>query len=174
MVFGVNRVLVGIAIVCMVIALVPSIAVYSYFNHVVEAYKVEIESYKVQLANWTQESEAHKERIREHMKPYDPYLMEPYLTTSLGWYLHNNSDPFPESRNKLTIYGQVLNIGAKTAYNCKLKVIFYRGSTVVQTSEINFGTIGYWGFDYTRENIDCKLADSVTRIEVERTWTNTP
>jgi ABC-type phosphate transport system substrate-binding protein len=68
----------------------------------------------------------------------------------------------------------VLNIGAEKAFNCKLKVKFYEGSMVVQTSEISLGTIGYWGYDYVRKDIDCKLADSVTRIEVERFWLKTP
>jgi len=164
----------AITIVSLAIAILSPIVVYAYFNNVIESYKGQIESYKVQLSNWPRENEELKERIREHMKPYDPYLMEPYLTTTLGWCLHNSSDPVPESKNKLTIYGQVLNIGAKTAYNCKLTVNFYKGNTVVQKSEISLGTIGYWGYHYTKENINCNSADSATRIEVERSWSESP
>jgi hypothetical protein len=170
-----NKTLLAIASVCIVIAILSPIAVYGYFNDVIESYKGQIESYKVQLSSWPRKNEELKERIREYMKPCDPYLMEPYLTTTLGWYLHNSSDPFPESKNKLTVYGGVQNIGAETAYNCKLIVKFYKGNTSVQTSEINIGTIRYWRSHYiNKDNINCNLADSVTRVEVERFWSNLP
>jgi hypothetical protein len=167
-----NKTLLALASVCIVIAILSPIVAYTYFTNAVELYKLQISKLQISI----QEDEEFKEKIKEYMKPllYDPYLMEPYLVTDLGWYLHDSSDPINESRGKLTIYGQVLNIGAETAYNCKLVVKFYRGSMVVQTSEINIGTIRYWDFYYTRENIDCDLADSVTRIEVERFWSELP
>jgi hypothetical protein len=92
----------------------------------------------------------------------------------IQWYLHNSSDPIEESRNEFTIYGEITNIGAKTAYHCKLIVKFYSNNAVIQTSEIYIGTIDYWSHSSFREVTDCQLADSVTRIEVERTWTDAP
>jgi hypothetical protein len=174
-----NKTLIAIASVCIVIAMLSPIAAYTYISNTVEPYTSQIESYELQISELQislQEAEEFKEKIKEFMKPlpYDPYLMEPYLVTELGWYLHDSSDPINESRNKLTIYGQVLNIGAEKAYNCKLVVKFYKSNTVVQTSEINIGTIRYWDFYYTKKDIDCELADSVTRIKVERFWSNTP
>jgi len=177
-----NKTFLAIAGACMLIAILSPIVVYVYFNNIVDSYKVqiegyksEIESYKLQILNSMQENEVLRERTIEYMKPYDPYLKEPYLVTELGWYLHDSLDLFPESRNKLTIYGKVTNIGAKTANNCTLIVNFYINSTVIQTSEIKIGAIRYWSFSNINKNIiDCPLADSVTKIEVERTWANQP
>ena len=158
-----NKTCLAIASGCAIIAVLSPIAVYAYFNIV-------IESYKVQISRSMKENQELEEKIKEFMKPYDPYLMEPYLVTTLGWYLHDSSDIFPESRNSLTIYGQVLNVGALNATNCKLVVNFYSNNTVVQESEIDLGTIRYWGYKYIREEIDCRLANSVTGIEVTRKW----
>ena len=170
-----NKTLLAIASVCVVIALLSPIAVYVYFNNIVEGYKSEVEFYKLQSSNPVQEYEELKEKTREFMKPYDPYLNEPYLATEIGWYLHNSSDPVEESRNEFTIYGRITNIGAKTAYHCTLTVKFYSNNAVIQTSEVYMGIIDYWSqrsiYD---EVIGCQHADSVTKIGVERTWTNTP
>ena len=161
----------AIAIVCIVIAILSPIAVYTYFSNVVESFKAQIESYSIQ----PQENEELAGKIREYMKPYDPYLNEPYLITRLGWYLHNSSDPVEESINEFTIYGEITNIGAKTAYHCKLIVKFYSNNAVIQTSEVYIGLISYWSErNFYDEVVGCQYADSVTRIEVERTWANMP
>ena len=166
-----NKTLLAIASVCVVIAILSPIAVYAYFSNVVESYKAQIEAGRIQ----PQENEELREKIREYMKPYDPYLNEPYLITKLGWYLHNSSDPVEESKNEFNIYGQITNIGAKTAYHCTLIVKFYSNNAVIQTSEIYIGIINYWSQrNIYDEVVGCQYADSVTRIEVERTWTNTP
>jgi hypothetical protein len=154
-----NKKLAATAGLCILIAVLSQVASYLYFNSVIEYYKDSL-----------RENEKLKEKIREYMEPNEPYMMEPYLVTRLGWYLHDSSDPVPESRGKLTIYGQVRNIGAVNASNCMLIVSFYSGNRVVQTSEIDLGTVRYWGGEYLRRNINCELADSVTRIEVSRTW----
>jgi hypothetical protein len=143
------------------IAVLSPVASCLHFNSVIEYYKDSL-----------RENEELKEKIMEYMEPNEPYLMEPYLVTRLGWYLHNSSDPVPVSRNKLTIYGQVRNIGAENASNCRLIVTFYSTNNVVQTSEIDLGTIRYWDSRYLRRNINCEMADSVTRIEVTRTWSD--
>lgn len=151
-----NRRIVAVASLCIAVALLSPVISHNYFCNI--------------LSDSLQENEDLKERIRQYMKPYDPYLMEPYLAAELGWYLHNSSDPVPESRNKLTLYGQVLNIGAVNATKCRLTVSFYVGGDVAQTSEVHLGEIRYWGYRYLREVIGCELADRVTRIEVSRDW----
>ena len=114
------------ASLCIAVALLSPVISHNYFCNI--------------LSDSLQENEDLKERIRQYMKPYDPYLMEPYLTAELGWYLHNSSDPVPESRNKLTLYGQMLNIGAVNATKCRLTVSFYVGGNVAQTSEVTLET----------------------------------
>jgi len=140
-----NKTLLAIAGVCIVIAVLSPIAVYTHFNSIVESYQLQIESYQLQL----KANEDFTEKIRDQIqKPYDPSLMEPYLVTKLGWYLHDSLDPVPASRNELTIYGAVTNTGSETAFHCKLIVYFYVNNTVVQTSEISIGTIYYWSSSY--------------------------
>jgi len=156
-----NKKLAATAGLCIMIAVLSPVASCLHFNSVIEYYKDSL-----------RENEELKEKIMEYMEPNEPYLMEPYLVTRLGWYLHNSSDPVPVSRNKLTIYGQVRNIGAENASNCRLIVTFYSTNNVVQTSEIDLGTIRYWDSRYLRRNINCEMADSVTRIEVTRTWSD--
>ena len=148
-----NKTCLAIASGCAIIAVLSPISVYAYFNSV-------IESYKLQISRSMKENQELEEKIKEFMKPYDPYLMEPYLATNLGCNLHDSMDIFPESRNSLTIYGQVLNLGAVNAANCKLIVNFCRNNTIIQESEIDLGTIRYWGYKYIREEIACHLAYS--------------
>jgi hypothetical protein len=84
--------------------------------------------------------------------------------------LHDSSDPVNASRNKFTIYGSILNVGATTATNCKLKVNFYDNMSLLQSSEISILNIGPWSDRDVNTVIDCDCANSVTRIEVERFW----
>jgi hypothetical protein len=150
----------AIASICIIIALLSSIL---YFINAIESYKLQILELQQEIAE-----------LKEDMR----FSERPYLTTSLGWYLHDSRDIVPESRNKLAIYGEVENAGNTKAYNCKLIVTFYDKTTLLQTSEINLGDIASWSQIYINPakplKIDCGCADSVTRIEVERTWTNTP
>jgi hypothetical protein len=166
-----NKTIIAIASVCIVIAILSPIAVYAYFNNIVESYKLQIESYELQISDLKQENEKLKqenENLTELVEK--PYLKEPYLITTLGWYLHHSSDPIPSSRSKFTIYGTIYNVGATIAYNCTLIVNFYNSSTVVQTSEISIGSIWPWSDRDVNTVIDCGCANSVTRIEVERFW----
>ena len=151
------KALVVLAVVCLVIATLPPIAVYLHFNNV-------FESYQLQISDLQQENE----KLRK------PYLTEAYLVTVLGWKLHNSSDPVPKSRYRLTIYGTVFNVGAKNASNCMLIIDFYNNTHLLQSSEIAIGEISCWSDVRIRRDVLCWYADSVTRIEVERTWTNTP
>ena len=180
------KALVAIGVVGLVIATLAPIAVYFHFSNVVESYREQIYSYEFQISELQKSTsllahEEYKAKVKEFMKgsPYDPYLMEPYLMTRLGWYLHDGADPIPESRYKLTIYGEVLNIGSETAYNCKLTIYIYGKNSFMQASEVNIGTISHWAYKSIRENIYCNFLryveiTQVERIEVERTWTNTP
>ena len=174
------KALVAIAVVCLVIATLPPIAFYLHFKDTLEQYQSKIESYELQISELQTSSkidEEFKAKVGEFMwpYPYDPYLEEPFLVTQLGWDLHDSRDIVPKSRNKFTIYGVVWNIGAETAYNCRLIIKFYIGPSVMQTSELNMRTIRYWGeYRINKSNIDCDITDAVTKIEVKRTWTSTP
>ena len=171
-----NKALLAIAVVCIVAAILSPIISYFYFS---ERLNATSESYELQILSVQQESEKlrqENEQLKEeNEKLKDPYFKEAYLVTELGWYLHGSTDPVPHVRNKLVIYGTVYNVGATNAANCKLIVNFYDNMTLLQSSEIDiWSPINYWSSRYIYEVIDCKLADSVTRIEVERTWTNMP
>ena len=103
-----------------------------HFNSIVESYESQIESYQLQISELQNSTLLQIDKDFQwkignyvRMKPFDPYLEEPYLVTDLGWYLHKSSDPAPASRNKLTIYGTICNVGVETAYNCNLIVYFY-------------------------------------------------
>jgi hypothetical protein len=64
--------------------------------------------------------------------------------TRLGWYLHPD---------RLFISGEVTNVGAKTAVNCRLHVTLYRNETIVKDAYIQLGTIEYWSRTVVWENI---------------------
>ena len=134
------------------------------------------ESFEVQISDLQQENEVLRQEIEQLEKKnedlFSPYLMESFLVTELGWYLHDSRDPVNYSRNKFTIYGHVYNVGARNAMDCKLIVTLYDNKTLLQQSEFDLGLISYWSRTWVRRDIDCELADFVTKIEVERTWTN--
>ena len=108
-----NNGLLAMAVVCLVIATLPPIAVYLHFKDTLDLYQEQIESYQKQL----EKNEVYMDKFRDFFSysSFDPYLMEPYIETKLGWYLHGSSDLVASSRNKLTLYGLVLNIGAEPA-----------------------------------------------------------
>lgn len=163
-----NKKFLAIASACIVIAILSPLASYVYFYN---RFNATFESFKLQIWNIWQEN-----KKLEELKKIDqnPWLIKPYLVTTLGWYLHDSSDPVPSSRNTFTIYGTVLNVGATTAVNCRLTVKFYDNMTLLQTSEIamGMGKVGYWSDIYIRHVIRCDSADSVTRIEVTPKWSD--
>jgi hypothetical protein len=163
-----NKKFTVIVCVCIVIATLSPLSSYLYLC---SRFNATFESYKLQIWEVSQENEK-LEEIKRFMDTYEksPYLMKPYLVTNLGWYVHDSSDPVPSSRNTFTIYGEILNVGATTAVNCKLIVDFYHNVTLLQSSEVYVGDIGYWTSSYVRRVIDCDCADSVTRVEVTPKW----
>ena len=168
-----NKTLLEITCVCIVVAILSPIASRIYFSgalyDVSESYELQISDLQQENARLWQEIDQLKEG-NEGIK--DPYFKESFLVTELGWYLHGSTDPREYSRNKFTIYGKVYNVGATNATNCKLIVNLSDNLTLLQQSEIDLGRINYWSYEYVRKDIDCEIADFVTRIEVERTWTN--
>ena len=168
-----KRTLLAIICICIVVAILSPIASRIYFssalNDASESYELQISDLQQENTRLWQEIEQLNER-NEGLK--DPYFKESFLVTELGWYLHGSTDLKEYSRNKFTIYGKVYNVGATNATNCKLIVNLYDNLTLLQQSEIDLGTINYWSHEYVRKDIDCEIADSVTRIEVERTWRN--
>ena len=171
-----NKALVAIASAGIVVAILSPVVSCVYFS---ERLNATSESYEVQISDLQQENEElwkETEQLKqENEKLKDPYFKEAYLVTELGWYLHGSTDPVTHTRNKFIIYGNIYNVGATNAADCKLIVNFYDNMTLLLSSEIDvWSPINYWSSRYIYEVIDCKLADSVTRIEVERTWTNMP
>ena len=157
----------------MVATLSPITSCILFSDRLIEASK----SFTIQISDLQHENEGLRQEIeqlrKENEEPINPYLMESFLVTELGWYLHDSQDPVNYSRNKLTVYGQVYNVGATNAIDCKLIVSLYDSKALLQRSEIDLGLISYWSRTWVRRDIDCELADSVTKIEVERTWRNT-
>ena len=161
----------GIAVVCLVVATLPPIAVYLHFKDALELLQEQIELYPLQVSDLLEENEilrAENEKLR------NPILGEAYLVTELGWYLHNSSDPVKGYRNKLTVYGIIRNVGDKPATNVKLIINFYSHQQLLPQAEILIGAIRNASHAYVRRNVECKYADSVTKVEVERTWENMP
>ena len=97
-----------------------------------------------------------------------PSSFQPHLITSLGWYLHNSSDPVSGMANKFTIYGYIENTGATDAYNCSLVLEFYKDAELLQTTIVPVGEIrGFFNCTYLKSiNIPCSAADDVTKTEV--------
>ena len=99
-------------------------------------------------------------------------LTQPYLITSIGWFVHKSNDPVASSKNTFTIYGTIFNIGNLPANNVELTVRFYGGNeTLLQTSTLHVGVIpsitnSTMPFDMGKKNIDCSVADSVTDVEL--------
>ena len=170
-----KRALLAITCTCIMVAILSPIASYIYSSdRLIEA----SESFDFQISDLQQETEGLRqeiEQIREESEDLmDPYVMESFLVTELGWYLHNSRDPVNYSKNKFTIYGHVYNVGATNAKDCKLVVSLYDNKKLLQQSDIDLGLISYWSRTWVRRDIDCELADYETKIEVERTWTNMP
>ena len=99
-------------------------------------------------------------------------LTQPFLITSLGWYLHNSDDPVASSKNTFTIYGKIYNVGQLPANNTELTIKFYGSNeTLQQTSTIQLGMISpitdfTVPLDIGTHNINCSVADSVTDVDV--------
>jgi hypothetical protein len=99
-------------------------------------------------------------------------LTQPFLVTSLGWYLHPNDDPVASSKNTFTIYGKIYNVGRLPANNTELTIKFYSSNeTLLQTSTIQLGIISPTTdftapFDIGTHIINCSVADSVTDEDI--------
>ena len=162
-----------ITCVCIMVVALSPIASYLFFSdRLIEA----SESFVSQISDLQHENERLRQEIeqlkQDNEEPFNPYSVKAFLVTELGWYLHDSNDPVNYSRNKLTIYGHVYNVGATNAIDCKLIVALYDRTTLLQRSEVDLGLISHWSRTWVRRDIDCELADSVTKIEVERTWRN--
>jgi hypothetical protein len=129
-----------------------------FYNLNISSAQEENENLKKEISNLTQQI-----RISEN-----PLTSKPYLVTKLGWYLHNSSDPKADMANELTIYGNILNVGATDAQNCSLIIKFYNNEEFLQTSTVSIGIISHWSDkDLAVRNIPCSVANSVSKIEVD-------
>ena len=155
-----NKALLAIACACMVIAVLSPIVSYLYFSDRLSDVS---ESYEFKISHLLEANE----------KLNRPILSGAYLVTELGWYLHNSSDPSPASRNQLTIYGTISNVGAENAKNCMLIIDFYSETFLQKSIKSNLGSINSGSHIYIERNIPFSFANYVTHIEVERTWENT-
>ena len=99
-------------------------------------------------------------------------LTQPYIITSIGWYVHKSNDPVSSSRNTFTLYGKIFNIGHTQANNAELTVRFYDSNgTLLQTSTIHLGVVSSITnssvpFDIGKRDIDCSVADSVADVDL--------
>jgi len=129
-----------------------------FYNLNISSAQEENENLKKEISNLTQQI-----RISEN-----PLTSKPYLVTKLGWYLHNSSDPKANMANELTIYGNILNVGATDAQNCSLIIKFYNNEKLLQTSTVSIGIISHWSDkDLAIRNIPCSVANSVSRIDID-------
>jgi hypothetical protein len=91
-----------------------------------------------QINNIEKENSNLQQQLDQEREP------KPQLVTRLGWYLHPG---------KLTIYGDVTNIGIKIAENCRLHVTLYRNETIVKDDYIKLGTIEFMNHASLRTDI---------------------
>lgn len=105
-----------------------------------------------QINNLQKENYSLQQQLDEAREP------KPYLVTRLGAYVHPD---------RVTIYGEVTNVGAKTAENCRLFVRLYRNETVAIDAFIKLGTIEYWSRTSLRTDIPYSGAPITN-------WTITP
>lgn len=161
-----KKALIMVTSICVVISILSPLISFAYFENRLNS---NLESYNLNISTAQQENEKLKQEIENLTQKVDnpnPYLTQPFLVTNLGWYLHGSADVIDASRNKFTIYGTTLNVGAITAENCSLLIHFYSNTTLLQTSEVYIGEIKGWSNGHVSQTIQCSMADSVTRIEV--------
>ncbi len=169
--------------ICVMISILSPIVSYVYFENMLNSniqsyFSSENERLTGVIEKLNQENRNLTQRLADAENS-----VKPNLVTSLGWYLHKSSDPVNKSRNSLTIYGTVYNVGATTAKQCSLNIRLHSNETIVQTADIYIGDIKGWSeigtdtnysqrnqYYITPRNIACTSADSVTRIEITPKW----
>ena len=98
-----KRTSLAITCTCIMVAILSPLVSGIYFaDRLVET----SESFEFQISDLQQENEGLRQEIeqleKENEEPISPYLMESFLVTELGWYLHDSRDPVNYSRNKFT------------------------------------------------------------------------
>ena len=108
--------------ICVIISILSPIVSYVYFENMfssnIQSY---ISSENERLTGVIEKLNQENRNLTQRLGDAENSL-KPYLVTSLGWYLHKSSDPVNKSRNSLTIYGTVYNVGATTAKQCSLNI----------------------------------------------------
>ena len=161
-------------LVCLVAALALAVLAplitYAYLKN---SYRADIDSYRNLIVALKQQVDSLTEENRQlsEEKSQLTNLTQPYLITSLGWYLHKSNDPVISSRNSFTIYGKIYNIGNLQANNVELRVKFYGNNTLLQNSTVHVGVIqsitnSTSPFDMIRKEIACSVADAVTNVDI--------
>ena len=155
-----------------IISILTPIASYLYFektfNSKIEAYESSLKSENDRLMGIIEELNQENINLTQRLTNAQT-LINPFLVTTLGWYLHNSTDPVYNSRNTFTIYGSVENTGVTPARNCSLTIQFYKNATLLQTSTISMGDISN-EYYLSRKDIPCLSADSITKVEITPTW----
>jgi len=144
------------------------------FSYLTNSYKSEIDIYINKEKNLQQQVDRLTEKNNQLNAENSQLtnLTQPYLITSIGWYIHKSNDPVSSSKNTFTIYGKIYNIGHLPANNAELTVGFYGSNeTLLQTSTIHLGMVSSITnstipFDIGKRDIDCSVADSITDVDL--------
>jgi hypothetical protein len=155
--------------ICLIISILSPVVSYFSFENILNSKN---QSYNLNISSAQEENENLKKEISNLTQQIriseNPLTSKPYLVTKLGWYLHNSSDPKANMANELTIYGNILNVGATDAQNCSLIIKFYNNEKLLQTSTVSIGIISHWSDkDLAVRNIPCSVANSVSKIEID-------
>ena len=170
-----KRFLKSLAIILLIFTILAPSVTYSYFTSI---YTNKERSLEQQMDSQIDRLQSNINTLNEENSQLTN-LTQPYLITDLGWYLHTSNDPVPSSKDTLTVYGTIYNIGALPAYNAELFVKFYGYPstlpeliiTLLQTSNISLGGIpstNNFGapFNIGSHDITCLSADHVTNVTI--------
>ena len=166
-----KRFFIGLVIILLISTILTPLLTFSYltnsYDSVIDTHVNKEKDLQQQVNSLTEQN---KQLNAENSQLTN--LTQPYLITSIGWYVHKSNDPMASSRNTFTLYGKIYNIGHTQANNAELTVRFYGSNeTLLQTSTIHLGVVSAITnssvpFDIGKRDIDCSVADSVANVDL--------
>jgi hypothetical protein len=158
--------LVAAIVIAVLAPLITYVDLTNTYNNVIDSYRNQTKDLQQQIDNLTEQN-----RKLNEEKAQLTNLTQPYLITSLGWYLHKSNDPVVSSKNTFTIYGKIFNLGLLAANNAEITIKFYGNETLLQTSTVHIGPIqpitnSSVPYQMGNKNVDCSVADSVTNVDI--------
>ena len=111
-----KRFFISLVIILLFSTILTPLLTFSYltnsYNSVIDTHINKEKILQQQVDSFTEQNKQLKEENSQLTN-----LTQPYLITSIGWYIHKSNDPVSYSKNTFTIYGKIYNIGLLPANN---------------------------------------------------------